>query len=528
MDIFVSPLATVIAKFTAFLAGSVLAVLILLTVWDEDVLNVEHVLTLMTILGAAVAAARVFIPDENLVFSPEKSLAQVISHIHYFPVEWQGQAHTYSVMTELGMLFPYTAIYLVDELLSPIITPVILIFHLRFKSQEIVDFFRNFTVDVVGVGDVCSFAQMDVRRHGHPGWHTEDQTGSGPAPAVPLAKTNHYTQAEDGKTEMSLVHFTITNPGWKPSLDSEKYLTGLKHCAERDVAELSTVPEHESVTNPLYSSITALSNMGGSYRDVALRVLETAASQHLPSPPPHNAPSPPPHNLPSPPPPQLEASSGGISPPPTLECTQSLHQQGPSKTKTERGHSEGGGVASQLLRGGGGLSTSRFQPASNRVPGPGGMVASRMAGAGNNLVSMYRQQPHHPYMVTSSSMFSDSRLGSPSPSQQATTQASSSLLNSGLPPPPSYHAELATVMGGPGNGGLLGEFAAADMSMSALYLHNIQHRNNQRRPSIGTASRYNFQWDSGRSGLPDTVRLPAQNATGVQDETEPLIRGLNS
>ena len=31
MDIFVSPLATVIAKFTAFLAGSVLAVLILLT-----------------------------------------------------------------------------------------------------------------------------------------------------------------------------------------------------------------------------------------------------------------------------------------------------------------------------------------------------------------------------------------------------------------------------------------------------------------------------------------------------------------
>ena len=33
-------------------------------------------------------------------------------------------------------------------------------------------------------------------------------------------------QAEDGKTEMSLVHFTITNPGWKPSLDSEKYLTG--------------------------------------------------------------------------------------------------------------------------------------------------------------------------------------------------------------------------------------------------------------------------------------------------------------
>jgi hypothetical protein len=40
--------------------------LISCSVWDEDVLNVEHVLTFMTVLGACVAGARVFIPDENL------------------------------------------------------------------------------------------------------------------------------------------------------------------------------------------------------------------------------------------------------------------------------------------------------------------------------------------------------------------------------------------------------------------------------------------------------------------------------
>jgi hypothetical protein len=45
---------------------------------------------------------------------------------------------------------------------------------------------------------------------------------------APLAKTNQYTQAEDGKTEMSLVHFTLTNPGWKPSHHNEKYLTGFR------------------------------------------------------------------------------------------------------------------------------------------------------------------------------------------------------------------------------------------------------------------------------------------------------------
>lgn len=45
---------------------------------------------------------------------------------------------------------------------------MILIICLRPKSLDIVDFFRNFTVEVVGVGDTCSFAQMDVRQHGHP------------------------------------------------------------------------------------------------------------------------------------------------------------------------------------------------------------------------------------------------------------------------------------------------------------------------------------------------------------------------
>ena len=43
MDIFVSPLSCVIARNVAFMCGSVLAVLILLTVWDEDVMQVEHV-----------------------------------------------------------------------------------------------------------------------------------------------------------------------------------------------------------------------------------------------------------------------------------------------------------------------------------------------------------------------------------------------------------------------------------------------------------------------------------------------------
>ena len=169
--------------------------------------------------------------------------------------------------------------------MSPIITPLILIFQLSNKSQEIVDFFRNFTVDVVGVGDVCSFAQMDVRRHGNPAWQVNDDK---PVPET-VARTNGYTQAEDGKTEMSLVHFTLTNPGWKPSGDNEKYLAGLKTAAERDVVQLTAMPE-DVEDNPMFGSLTGLEDMGGSYRDHARSVVYNSTASRPPDP----VPSPPP------------------------------------------------------------------------------------------------------------------------------------------------------------------------------------------------------------------------------------------
>ena len=271
-------------------------------------------------------------------------------------------------------------------MLSPIITPLILIFKMSNKAQEIVDFFRNFTVDVVGVGDVCSFAQMDVRRHGNPAWQVDNKADKGPAANETVARTNGYTQAEDGKTEMSLVHFTLTNPSWKPSGDNEKYLTGLKTAAERDVVQLSTMPE-DTAENPMYSSLTGLEEMGGSYRDHALSILSSSATQ-------------PPGPVPSPPP------------------------SGP-----------GSDSVSPVMRGG----------------------ISRMAGP----------------LVTSRSL-----LG-PLPPGPVTT-VSSRLMT------PSFNTMNTNL-----------EISHADMAMSALYLHNINHRtrhsHNHRHQTIEQVSSYRFQ-----------------------------------
>ena len=88
---------------------------------------------------------------------------------------------------------------LIDELLSPLVTPFILYFLVRPKAGEIVDFLRSFTIDVSGVGDVCSFAEMNVRKHGQPEW----LSGSG-------SRASQYEQAQLGKTEISLVQFSVS------------------------------------------------------------------------------------------------------------------------------------------------------------------------------------------------------------------------------------------------------------------------------------------------------------------------------
>lgn len=76
--------------------------------------------------------------------------------------------HPYPLPPDPGDHPSSSQVFILEELLSPIVTPLILIFCLRPRALEIIDFFRNFTVEVVGVGDTCSFAQMDVRQHGHP------------------------------------------------------------------------------------------------------------------------------------------------------------------------------------------------------------------------------------------------------------------------------------------------------------------------------------------------------------------------
>ncbi|XP_055380393.1 autophagy-related protein 9A [Condylostylus longicornis] len=277
MSSFSSPLVTVFAKHLLFICGGLLVVIVALGVYEEHVFQVEHVLTIVTILSGIGVICRISLPDENLVWCPEQLLTAVLAHVHYLPTSWKNLAHTTLVRKEFENFFQFKAVYLLNEIFSPITTPFILLFIFRPRALDIVDFFRSFTVSVVGVGNVCSFAQMDVRKHGNPEWQLATSSECNISNENPIDVNNDQqadtlNRGENGKTELSLVHFTLTNPEWRMPPESKQFMMNIKQQALLDLKGLEIEPKNKSTAMDV--SLMSFGSIGEKYSSIANSVFQ--------------------------------------------------------------------------------------------------------------------------------------------------------------------------------------------------------------------------------------------------------------
>ncbi|KAG1448965.1 hypothetical protein G6F46_011064 [Rhizopus delemar] len=229
-----------LARFISFIAGSFAGVLALFSLFDsEALLSFEitpsnTVLFYLGITGTIFAVTRGMIPDEHQVFEPETLLKQVIEHTHYLPTEWKYRLHTDQVRAEFCLLFDYKVGLFFQELLSVLFAPLVLCFSLPKSADQIIDFFREFTVHVNGLGYVCSFAQFDFERHGNVKYGVQGATVD-----------DEYYLSKEGKMEKSFLNFKANNPNWEPNdLAGSLYLSRLerfKNEKRKDLAEPSTI-----------------------------------------------------------------------------------------------------------------------------------------------------------------------------------------------------------------------------------------------------------------------------------------------
>ena len=159
-----------ISRFVAFITGALASVLALASVIDPEMfLGFEitperTVLFYLGVFGTVWAVARGGVPEENLVFDPEFALSNVTEYTHYLPSHWRDRLHSDEVRSEFALLYQMKIVIFLEEMLSIIFTPFILWFSLPKCSDRLVDFFREFTIHVDGLGYVCSFAVFDFKK----------------------------------------------------------------------------------------------------------------------------------------------------------------------------------------------------------------------------------------------------------------------------------------------------------------------------------------------------------------------------
>ena len=159
-----------VSGFIAFVAGALASVLAVASLVDpESFLAFEltperTVLFYLGVFGSVWAVARGNVPEENLVFDPEYALSNVTEYTHYMPRHWKGRLHTNEVRVEFAQLYRMKLFIFLEEILSIILAPYLLWFTLPKCSDRLVDFFREFTIHVDGMGYLCSFAVFDFKK----------------------------------------------------------------------------------------------------------------------------------------------------------------------------------------------------------------------------------------------------------------------------------------------------------------------------------------------------------------------------
>ncbi|KAL3686025.1 hypothetical protein R1sor_004047 [Riccia sorocarpa] len=215
---FPSPIISMVAKLVAFISGAFAAVLILVALFDETLLQAHifnrNLFWHTAVLAAIIQVSRSLIAEEFQIFDPEGVMRQIAYHTHYMPKHWRGAENTDRVRKEFEALFQYKGALFFEEMVSIFVTPFILWFYLPKCVDEVLQFVTDFTTTVDGVGSVCSLSVFDFENHGN------SKYGS------PF-HTSKDRRSSQGKMEKSFISFKSNYPNWEPDGNGKQLLSVL-------------------------------------------------------------------------------------------------------------------------------------------------------------------------------------------------------------------------------------------------------------------------------------------------------------
>ncbi|WJX18447.1 autophagy protein atg9 [Trifolium repens] len=224
---FPSPIISIIAKFISFVSGGFAAILIIIAFLEESLLEGHifgrNLLWYAAVFGTITAISRAAIVNELLVIDPEGAMSMVVQHTHYMPKRWRGKESTETVRIEFETLFQYTGMMLLEEMASIFLTPYLLLFVVPKRVDDILQFITEFTVDIEGVGDVCSFSFFNFQKHGNSSYGSP-------------CDSPRNQRSSQGKLEKSFLSFQSSYPSWEPNAEGKQFLLNLRTFREQKLS----------------------------------------------------------------------------------------------------------------------------------------------------------------------------------------------------------------------------------------------------------------------------------------------------
>ncbi|KAH8727952.1 autophagy-related protein 9 [Phaeosphaeriaceae sp. PMI808] len=159
-----------ISSFVAFIAGAFASILVAFTLLDSEwfltfeITSGKTAIFWIGVLTTVYRVARGSSPQEDEVTDPAYYLNHVIYHTRYEPETWQDRLHTDEVRAEFAKLYQPKILIFAEEILSMFITPFLLMFRMPQCSERIVDFFREFSIVVDGLGVTCSYSMFPFNK----------------------------------------------------------------------------------------------------------------------------------------------------------------------------------------------------------------------------------------------------------------------------------------------------------------------------------------------------------------------------
>ncbi|KAG5451355.1 Autophagy- protein 9A [Clonorchis sinensis] len=242
LDCFVSRNLVTLADAAAFILGSASVAFFVLGLVHEQMMHLSGYWAILVVGGLVARICISYIPDEQVVQSPEVLLRVTLSKIHHSNDQWIKNAATSRVYTEFSHLFHYRIVGALEDILSPILTPFLLLFFLPNHTAEIVSFFRNYTVDLGELGHVCSLATLDVGLHRDPDFQFDDDgTETAVSESPPEIAASQPKPLSGGKLEISLIAFHQNNPDCILPDASRSYLQSFKRQLMKELPQPATL-----------------------------------------------------------------------------------------------------------------------------------------------------------------------------------------------------------------------------------------------------------------------------------------------